>query len=116
MVMRHLLSSAAAVALLANAGGAAAQAAPQTPPKPIPTVVIDDSGAAPAAPVYGTGVEAGTTTLNREAVDSRAPGSGDVNSLLRILPTVQFSNSAAPPAASPCRTCAPRPSPSRAAR
>ncbi len=94
MVMRHLLSSAAAVALLANAGGAAAQAAPQTPPKPIPTVVIDDSGAAPAAPVYGTGVEAGTTTLNREAVDSRAPGSGDVNSLLRILPTVQFSNSA----------------------
>jgi hypothetical protein len=92
MVMRHLLSSAAAVALLTHAGLAAAQSAPQTPTQPIPTVVVDDAGASPAAPVYGTGAESGTTTLNREAVDSRAPGSGDVNSLLRIVPTVQFSN------------------------
>jgi hypothetical protein len=95
MVMRHLLSSAAAVALLTHAGLAAAQSAPQpTQTQPIPTVVVDDTNAAPAAPVYGSGSESGTTTLNREAVESRAPGSGDVNSLLRILPTAQFSNSA----------------------
>lgn len=95
MVMRHLLSSAAAFALLAHAGLAAAQSASQpAQDQPVPTVVVDDASAAPAAPVYGTGSESGTTTLNREAVDSRAPGSGDVNSLLRILPTVQFSNSA----------------------
>lgn len=95
MVMRHLLSSAAAVALLSHAGFAAAQSAPLPAQDPaVPTVVVDDAEAAPAAPVHGTGSESGTTTLNREAVTSRAPGSGDVNSLLRILPTIQFSNSA----------------------
>ncbi len=95
MVMRHLLSSAAAVALLAHAGLAAAQSAPQpTQDQAVPTVVVDDKAAAPAAPVYGSGGESGTTTLNREAVHTRAPGSGDVNSLLRIVPSIQFSNEA----------------------
>ena len=96
MVLRSLLSTAAAAALLAGSGAAMAQAAPQAvPPAAIPTVVVDDSAqASPAAPVYGTGAESGTTTLNREAVQDRAPGSGDVNSILRIVPTVQFSNSA----------------------
>lgn len=93
MATRHLLSSAAAVALLAASGAAMAQTAPQS--NAIPTVVVDDAAkAAPAAPDYGTGGESGTTTLNPEAVQDRAPGSGDVNSILRILPTVQFSNSA----------------------
>ena len=94
MSMRHLLSSAAATALLAHAGFAAAQDAQQAT-QPVPTVVVDDStNAPPPAPVYGRGGESGTTSLNREAVQDRAPGSGDVNSLLRILPTAQFSNSA----------------------
>lgn len=88
MILRHLLSSAAGAVLLVHAGQAAAQSAPS-----VPTVVVEDSGEAPpAAPVFGTGAESGTTTLNREAVQGRAPGSGDVNSLLRILPTAQFSN------------------------
>lgn len=94
MITRHLLSSAAAAALLAHAGIAAAQTAPQST-QAVPTVVVDDGTTAPpAAPVYGSGGESGTTTLNLEAIQSRAPGSGDVNSILRILPTAQFSNSA----------------------
>lgn len=94
MAMRHLLSSAAAVALMAQAGVAAAQAVePVT--QAVPTVVVDDrTNPPPAAPVYGSGSESGTTTLNFEAIQDRAPGSGDVNSILRILPTAQFSNSA----------------------
>ena len=94
MVLRHLLSSAAVIALMAPAGIAAAQTAGSAP-QAVPTVVVDDSTVAPpAAPVFGRGGESGATTFNREAVQDRAPGDGDINSMLRILPTVQFSTSA----------------------
>ncbi|WP_420478720.1 hypothetical protein [Brevundimonas sp. FT23028] len=94
MSVRFLLSSAAAAALLSPAGVAAAQTAPQ-PGQAIPTVVVDDRTAPPpAAPAYGSGGDSGTTTLNLEAIEARAPGSGDANGILRILPTAQFSTSA----------------------
>ncbi len=43
------------------------------------------------APVeLGTGVDSGVTRIERQDVELRSPGSGDVNELLKILPTAQF--------------------------
>ncbi len=55
----------------------------------LPEVVAE--GEQVAAPVtLGSGVNSGTTTIDRQDIQLRTPGSGDVNKLLRILPTVQF--------------------------
>ncbi len=44
------------------------------------------------APVtLGTGVDAGASTIKRQDIELRTPGSGDVNQLLKMLPTVQFN-------------------------
>lgn len=99
MGVRRLLSSAAAAALLAHAGGALAQEASSTPqarrdaPEAvIPTVVVEDSARAPASHAFGDSVDSGTSVINRDSIEDRAPGSGDVNAILRALPTVQFSS------------------------
>ena len=100
MAARHLLSSAAAVALVLHAGAAAAQtraprdASPPLKPGQTPTVVIE-TGRAPGAPAYTSSdpIDSGTSTLGEESITARAPGSGDINAILRILPTVQFSSS-----------------------
>lgn len=59
---------------------------------PIPTVVVETD--AEVAPVqrFGETIDSGTTTISRGSIDARAPGSGDVNEILRALPTVQFSS------------------------
>lgn len=69
-----------------------AQAAPQDPNAPIPTVVVEDSGAPAASHALGQGHDTGTSAISRESVEARAPGSGDVNAILRALPTAQFSS------------------------
>ncbi len=58
----------------------------------IPTVVVEADEK--AAPVYrfGDPVDSGTTKIDRNSVESRAPGSGDVNEVLKALPTVQFTS------------------------
>jgi hypothetical protein len=98
MASRHLFSSAAAVALALHAGAVVAQDRAPSDTRPAsetpqtPTVVIENRNA-PAAPAYASPdpIDSGTSVLGEESVDTRAPGSGDVNAILRILPTVQFS-------------------------
>lgn len=100
MAIRHLLSSAAAVALFVHAGASAAQTPVQTRTSEkarattaAPTVVVE-TNSGQAAPAYTSPdpIDSGTTVLGEDSVAERAPGSGDVNSILRILPTVQFSS------------------------
>ncbi|GAA0265182.1 TonB-dependent receptor [Alteraurantiacibacter aestuarii] len=38
-----------------------------------------------------TGVDSGTSIIGEDEIEDRTPGSGDVNQLLKILPTVQFT-------------------------
>ncbi|WP_426023444.1 hypothetical protein [Brevundimonas sp. PWP3-1b1] len=82
-----LLTSVGVTAVLTLAGAAAAQSTPD-----VPTVVVEDQGR--MAPTYrlGDGQDSGTSTFTREAVEARAPGSGDVNEILKALPTVQFTS------------------------
>ncbi|MFX4083631.1 TonB-dependent receptor plug domain-containing protein [Sphingobium yanoikuyae] len=40
--------------------------------------------------VMGTGADAGTTRITEKEIRARTPGSGDVNQLLKALPTIQF--------------------------
>ena len=47
---------------------------------------------APVSHHFGDPVDSGTSSFDRESVEARAPGSGDVNEILRALPTVQFSS------------------------
>lgn len=75
-------------------GGGTAQAQDQSgdekTAESLPEVVAE--GEQVAAPVaLGSGVNSGTTTIDRQDIQLRAPGSGDVNKLLRILPTAQFN-------------------------
>ncbi|WOK36287.1 energy transducer TonB [Sphingomonas sp. C3-2] len=55
----------------------------------LPEVVAQGETIQPPARL-GTGVETGTTTIERQDIELRAPGSGDVNQLLKIAPSVQF--------------------------
>lgn len=51
-----------------------------------------DGSDAPVSHRFGEPVDSGTSRIDRESIDARAPGSGDVNEILRALPTVQFSS------------------------
>ncbi len=39
----------------------------------------------------GEGADSGTSTIARQQIQARAPGSGDVNQVLKAIPTLQFS-------------------------
>lgn len=69
---------------------AAAQAQPAEKPEMLPETVAEGQGVADAY-AAGTGLESGTSTVSREEIEARSPGSGDVNQILKIMPTVQFS-------------------------
>lgn len=56
------------------------------------TVRVEGGGDAPVSHRFGEPVDSGTSRFNRASIDARAPGSGDVNEILRALPTVQFSS------------------------
>lgn len=82
-----LLTSVGVAAVLTMAGSAVAQTTPA-----VPTVVVEDQGR--MAPTYrlGDAQDSGTSTFTRDSVEARAPGSGDVNEILKALPTVQFTS------------------------
>ncbi|WP_431470618.1 TonB-dependent receptor plug domain-containing protein [Sphingosinithalassobacter sp. LHW66-3] len=68
-----------------NAGSAQAQDANRLPE------VVAEGDRAPVPYQPGEGVETGTSTVERQQVVIGTPGSGDVNQLLKTLPTVQFT-------------------------
>lgn len=88
----HLSTAAAWVLALAAvpAGSAVAQTAPQTSREQLPTIVVD--GRQPATPAYrfGDPIDSGTSSFDAQAVETRAPGSGDAIDILRRLPNTQF--------------------------
>lgn len=61
-----------------------------SPPQRLPEIVAE-GGDAPAPYEAGEGVDSGTTAINRAQIVVGTPGSGDVNQLLKALPTVQFT-------------------------
>lgn len=95
----RLLSSVAAVTLLTSLSAHAQDRATPVGTQErdaVPTVVVQGSDTAPVAYGYADALDSGTSVIDQEGVDARAPGAGDVNSILRILPSVQFSNARGP--------------------
>ncbi|MFK4872797.1 energy transducer TonB [Novosphingobium sp. ZW T3_23] len=72
-------------------GAPAVSAEGETAAQVLPEVVADGEGAGDTY-AMGTGSKSGESTIGEKDVRARAPGSGDANQLLKILPTVQFSN------------------------
>lgn len=82
-----LLSRCSLVALsLAIAPTVAAQS---SDPEPLPEAIAEGDRA-PESYSLANGVDTGTATIGETEIRARAPGSGDVNQLLKILPTAQF--------------------------
>lgn len=58
--------------------------------QPVPTVVVTGgSGTDPYR--LGERLDSGTSVIDAAAIEARAPGTGDVLQLLKLLPSVQFS-------------------------
>ncbi|WP_312147795.1 TonB-dependent receptor plug domain-containing protein [Brevundimonas sp.] len=91
-----LLTSVGAAAVLTMASAAAAQtrsaSSSPTAADGVPTVVVEGQGQAPRNYRMGDAQDSGTSTFNRDSIEARAPGSGDVNEILKALPTVQFTS------------------------
>lgn len=86
--MKHdFLKGAAVAAFLASGSVAAAQDAGRA--EDLPEAVAEGEQVEEAYEV-GRGNDNGTTTIKRKEIEARTPGSGDVNQLLKLLPTVQF--------------------------
>lgn len=75
----------AALAALAAPAGAQDTGSPEA----LPEAVAEGRQAEDAYEV-GTGNQSGVSTIRRQEIEARTPGSGDVNQLLKIFPTVQF--------------------------
>ncbi|MEE4537536.1 MAG: energy transducer TonB [Erythrobacter sp.] len=87
--MKHdFLKGAAVAAFLASGSLAAAQDADRA--EDLPEAVAEGEKVEEAYEV-GRGNDNGTTTIKRKEIEARTPGSGDVNQLLKLLPTVQFN-------------------------
>lgn len=82
-----LFWGAATAALLATGVAARAQEADEA--EELPEAVAEGERAEDAYEI-GRGNDNGTSTINRKEIEARTPGSGDVNQLLKLLPTVQF--------------------------
>lgn len=90
MLRRLLLTGAGVAALTALAAPAFAQ--DTTPPsEALPPVVVEGEAKAVEAYTYGDPLNSGTSIFDAEAIETRAPGSGDVNQLLKALPAAHFS-------------------------
>lgn len=85
LLARFTYLCGAAAASLAWAAPALAQDAQR-----LPEVVAEGTGAEPPYQA-GEGIETGTSTIERKQIVIGTPGSGDVNQLLKALPTVQFT-------------------------
>ena len=97
--MRRHLQGAAAAALAMAAFPAAAQVTPPTEAPvratdgdKVPTIVLQEQNPASRSHHFGEAVDSGTSVFRRDSVEDRSPGSGDVNEILKALPTVQFSS------------------------
>lgn len=53
--------------------------------------VVAEGDRAPEAYRVGSGLDAGTSRIERRQIEAATPGSGDVNQLLKALPGVQFT-------------------------
>lgn len=84
MHIRFSCSVAAIAFALFTAGTAHAQQA-----ETLPETVAEGEKASPSYELQ-TGNDTGTTVIGEKEIKARAPGSGDVNQLLKALPTVQF--------------------------
>lgn len=83
---RRMMSSAAALATAVLGAGAAQAQQAETLPE---TVAEGDRIAQSYA--LQPGNDTGTTVIDEQEIKARTPGSGDVNQILKALPTVQFS-------------------------
>lgn len=70
------------------AGGAYAQ---DPVAERLSTVTVDDERPAARRYRFGDPVDSGTSVIDEAAIAADTPGSGDVNQLLKALPTAQFS-------------------------
>lgn len=84
MITKTFLAGVAACAIVA-ATAAEAQDATRLPE------VVAEAERTPPAYEAGRTVDGGTIRIGQTEVRDRTPGSGDVNQLLKLLPTVQFS-------------------------
>lgn len=82
----RLGASTLAILMGAMAAPALAQEGGQTP-----TVVVNTGGQASASHRFADPIDSGSTVIDDVSIEDRAPGSGDVNEVLKALPTVQFS-------------------------
>lgn len=87
MHIRTCCSAAAIVVALLAARSAAAQQA-----ETLPETVAKGEKTDPSYELQ-PGNDTGTTIIRGQEVKARAPGSGDVNQLLKALPTIQFDRS-----------------------
>ena len=89
-------SSALALASMIHAGAAAqetsAEANAAQPSVELSPVRVEGTGDAPVSHRFGEPVDSGTSRFDQASIEARAPGSGDVNEVLRAVPTVQFSS------------------------
>ncbi|GAB5350030.1 TonB-dependent receptor plug domain-containing protein [Alteriqipengyuania sp. 357] len=85
----HAAVIALATATLWSGAAQAQQTAGVEEPEALPEVVAEGDEVAPPVEL-GSGVDSGVTRIERQDIEIRSPGSGDVNELLRILPTAQF--------------------------
>lgn len=91
-MFRHLLLAGAGIAALsAFAHPALAQDAKAPPSEALPAVVVETEAKASEAYRFGDPLDSGTSIFDSEAISTRTPGSGDVNQLLKALPSAHFS-------------------------
>ncbi len=83
--VKYALVSSLAVAAALSASQAQAQET-----EALPETVAEGERVAESYEISG-GVDSGVSTISKGEIDARTPGSGDVNQLLKILPTVQFT-------------------------
>lgn len=76
--------------MAAGAAGLPGLAQAQEGAEKLPEVVAEGERINPPVSL-GSGVDSGVSTIDRQDIELRTPGSGDVNQLLRILPTAQFT-------------------------
>ena len=87
-----LLTTVGVAAVLTTVSPAIAQTTASTLAGEAPTVVVEGQGPAPRGYRMGEAQDSGVSTFKRDSVEARAPGSGDVNEILKALPTVQFTS------------------------
>jgi hypothetical protein len=87
MSPRALILATTALTLLAPVAAWAQSQDPEV----LPTITVEDDNRAARPLRLGDTIDTGTTSIDRDAVEVNTPGSGDVNQLLKAIPTAQFA-------------------------